>query len=78
MNRYPIRMWHSSSGWIHVTSVWDEAQWSAKGWIPEDVYRASKAVSAPPVSAVADLPIQADAGEGTVQPKRGRPRKDAV
>lgn len=75
--KYPIRMWHDSSGWIHVTSVWDMEQWAAKGWVTEEAYRA-KTVSAPPVSVVADLPIQADAGPGTVQPKRGRPRKDAV
>ena len=75
---YPIRMWHDSSGWIHVNSIWEKDQWSAKGWVTEEARRAAKTVSAPPVSADADLPIQADTGPGTVQPKRGRPRKDAV
>jgi len=83
MTRYPLRMWHDSSGWIHVSSAFEEAAWSCKGWVPEEVFRAQRAVpvpvSSPPEIAVADPPSPpASPGVPAVHAKRGRPRKVAA
>ena len=85
MNRYPIRMWNDSSGWIHVTSAQDEAAWTAKGWIPEDVFRAQRAAASAPVSAPQEMvdadppttPATPAVGTVHLEEKRGpgRPRK---
>jgi hypothetical protein len=85
MKRYPLRMWSDTSGWVHAYSEQEEAAWAAKGWIPEDVFRAQRKpapvpVSAPQETADADpSPNPASPAAGTVhlEPKRGpgRPRK---
>lgn len=87
MKRYPLRMWHDNSGWVHAYSAQEEEALSAKGFTPEDVFRAQRKpapvpISAPQEPAVADpSPTPAAPAAGTVhlEAKRGpgRPRKAA-